>query len=231
MNKFFSILILAGAFFFSGCKDDEESYDPGYAYFPLEVGDYKIFDVQKNSYQPTDTTYENYQIKEVVAETFTINDELRYRLERFKRFNSTDPWPFAPDSVWSVAFSNSKVIKVENNIRLIKLIFPVENGRTWNGNAENVLGEDSYTLQDVAKPFTVPAQSFPNTATVLQSPNDSTTRLSKDYRAEVYAKDLGMIYKIKEVYEYKQSGGFVNSDYKIDVGIKYYEKLSSYGKQ
>ena len=34
------------------------------------------------------------------------------------------------------------VIKIENNTRFIKLVFPVENGKIWNGNGQNNFGED-----------------------------------------------------------------------------------------
>jgi hypothetical protein len=229
MNKLILYIFLA-SLFLTSCKHDEE-FDAGYKYYPISVGDYKIYQVQKISFQPNDTTFENFEIKELVSEEFTINGEKRFKLERYKRLDNTLPWPNSPDSVWSAAFSNSKVIRVENNVRIIKLVFPVENGLTWNANSENFLEPDDYTYKNISKPYTVLGQNFPKTTTVLQSPNDSSTRLYKDYRAEVFAENIGLVHKLKETYDYKQTGGVANFDFKIDVGIRYYERLTSYGHQ
>jgi hypothetical protein len=48
---------------------------------------------------------------------------------------------------------------------------------------------------------------------------------------EVFAKGCGMIYKVKEVYDYKQGVGAIDKTYKISDGIRYSEKLTSYGRE
>jgi hypothetical protein len=226
MNKFLPLLIFAGIIFLSSCKKDKEIYDPGYSFYPLEVGNWKIYQVKKISYQPYDTTFEDFEIKEIITEEFTINNEARFRVERFKRADSTLAWPATPDSIWSIANSKSKIVQVENNTRFVKITFPVEDNKSWNGNIENDLGADDYMYINVSKPYTVLSSTFPKTATVLQS-NDSSL-VDKDYRWEVYADEVGMIFKLKEMYEYKQSCWKCGQ---IDEGIKYYERLISYGKQ
>jgi hypothetical protein len=230
MNKLILFFFLA-AVILTSCKGDDEEFDAGYKYYPLTVGDYKIYQVKKISFQPNDTTYENFEIKELVSEEFTINGEKRFKLEIFKRLDNSLPWPETPDSVWSTVLSESKVIKIENNVRYIKLVFPIKNARTWDGNSENFLEADDYVFKDINRPYTVLYQNFPITATVLQSPNDSSTRLYKDYRAEIYAEKVGLVYKLIERYDYKQTGGVANFDFKIDVGVKHYERLTSYGHQ
>ncbi|MBX9851511.1 MAG: hypothetical protein K2X86_07100 [Cytophagaceae bacterium] len=223
MNKYF--FLLASIIFFSAlsCKDKEE-IDLGFDYYPIETGDYKIYNVLKITYEANDTIIENYQIKEWVSEIFTINGEERYKMERYKRLSDTLSWPATPDSVWSASVNSSRIIKVENNVRLVKLVFPVESGKTWDGNSENDRGEEVYTYKDVNKPYTLSSQTYDKTATVIQ--NKDTTFINKDYRWEIYAKGVGMIYRLKEVYEFKQTG----PPGKIESGIKYYESLSSYGK-
>lgn len=232
MSKSFYVLILFSTFLYTGCKDKEEVFDPGYDYYPVSVGDYKVYNAQSVDFSPSDTIVENFEIKESVAEIFTINGETRYRLERYFRPNSSVAWPATPDSIWSVAVSKSKVVKVENNVRFVKLIFPIENGRTWNGNVENDWGADEYILKDLGKPFTLSSQTFENTVSVVQSPNDSSNYINKDFRMEVFSKGCGMIYKVKEVYDYKQnSDGTIDLNHKISDGIRYSEKLTSYGRE
>lgn len=232
MNNFFPLGILSIVLLLSGCKDRKENFDPGFGYYPVEVGDYKIYQVHKVNYQPNDTTVENFQIKELVAERFIINGEQRFRLERYKRNDDNFQWPPFPDSVWSVSVTSSKVIRIENNTRFVKLVFPVETGKSWNGNIENAGGEDLYFLRNVDKPYTLLSHSYPQTVTVEQSPNDSSTFLYKDYREEVFAKDIGMVARIKEMYEYKLKDNMtIDPACRIDVGLKYHEKLISYGRQ
>jgi hypothetical protein len=225
-NKLY--IFILSVVLFASCKGKEETFDQGYDYYPIAKGNYKIYDVRFEDYSTSGTVTEDYQIKEIVTDTFTLNGELKYRIERFKRAISSDPWPETPDSVWTSVVFSSRIIKAENNVRFVKLTFPVENGKSWNGNAENDFGDDQYVLNSVGKSFTVNGQLYSKTATVLQSPNDSNF-VNKDYRKEVYAKGIGMIYKVKEIYEYEQGANW--GLYKIESGIKYYERLNSYGSQ
>ena len=212
------------------CKRDEKTFDQGYGYYPLTINHYKIYNVQKISYSILDTIYENYQIKEIITDTFTQGGRLKYRLERFKRNSASDAWPFTPDSVWTVFLGESKLVKTESNVPYIKLVFPVEKGVSWNGNGENAKGKDDYEYEWKEKNYTVNNHYFANTISVLQSPNDSN-KVKKDYRKEVFADGVGLIYKIKETYDYQQKDGAAVPGYKIDNGIKYYERIESYGQE
>lgn len=225
-NRFIYILIF---FTLLSCKRKEETFDQGYSYSPLAIGNYKIYNVQKVTYISQKDSVESYQIKEIITDTITLGNELKYRLERYKRLTSTDSWPFTPDSVWTASIYPSMLIREESNIRYIKLIFPPANGKSWDGNAQNDFGEDDYVYQDVGKSYVVLNNNYSNTITVMQSPNDSNI-VNKDYRMEVYANNIGMICKVKETYVYSQQGTDLGT-YKIEEGIKYYERLVSYGKQ
>jgi hypothetical protein len=215
------------------CKDKMEEFDYGYEYCPVSVGNYKIYNVEEIIYENSDTVILNYQIKEQVTELFNINGEDRYKLERFKRAADTVPWPIDPDSVWSIMLNKSRIIKIENNTRFIKLVFPVENGKEWDGNAENSRGEDLYYIKNVGKPYTVLSNTFSKTAKVVQ--NDDSTCISRDRRYEVYAENVGMIYRLKEIYELTDDPATNNAitkkcDYHyIDRGKKTVESLISYG--
>jgi len=224
-SKIYIFIIFA---FILSCKEKERTFDEGYNYFPLAIGNYKIYDVIKTTYTSTNPVTETYQIKEYIADTITISSELKYRLERYKRATSSDNWPATPDSVWTASLYPNKAIKVENNVRYIKLVFPVQNGKTWNGNAENIYGEDDFKLQNVGKPYLVQNSNYSNTATVLQ--NDESTAINKTYGVEVYAKDIGLIYKEEQIYAYVQLNGTPQTGV-IDYGIIYYERINSYGHQ
>jgi hypothetical protein len=57
---------------------------------------------------------------------------------------------------------------------------------------------------------------------------DTSNIVDRDYRFEVFAKGIGLVYRLKEIYEYDQA---TLGSYDIESGFKYYESLNSYGKQ
>lgn len=229
MNKIHRYLYWPFCFFLLlSCRDKKQELDFGYNYFPLTEGDYRIYDVNMSTYSSSDTLTENFQIKELVSEKYTINGEERYRIERYQRNSPSDSWPPMPDSVWSAIVTSSRAVRIENNTRFVKLVFPVENGKQWNGNVENNYGEESYQMRDAGKSFTVLSTTYPKTVSVLH--NFDTSYVQRDYREEVFAENVGLIRKIREQYKYSQDP----QDWllhKIVSGIKYEENLSSYGHQ
>ena len=113
-----------------------EPVDLGYEYFPLNFGEIRVYEVQKIEHkvaQLSDTTY--YQLKEVVGEAFKSGNEDVYPIERYVRENENLAWRL--DSVWSARRNAYQAVVVENNISIIKLSFPLEEGRRWDGNAMN----------------------------------------------------------------------------------------------
>jgi hypothetical protein len=228
-NNYIYLLILLVAAVTFACHtsnlEPEDSY-AGYDYYPLDTGRYVIYDVIDTSYTGSDTVISNYQLKEILEDTLHFGGQVWYRVFRFKRNTSADAWPSQPDSVWSVCNTGQQIVKDENNNKYIKLSFPLENNKEWDGNAQNVNLEDDYKLKSVGKSFTFDSSTYPSTVTVEQG--NLTTFISKDSRIEVYAKDIGLVYKKWEVLAYKQDAQNITL-YKIDFGKKYYLKAVSYG--
>ena len=83
--------------------------------------------------------------------------------------------------------------KVEENIRFTKLVFPIKNGEYWNGNAYNDLLFCEYTYDSIHEPYELNSFSFDSTVTVLQK--DLYTAVDYQNAYEVYAKNVGLIYK------------------------------------
>jgi hypothetical protein len=206
----------------------------GYDYYPIETGLYYIYKVTDTIYKGVLNDQENYIdstyfIKEEIFTPITINDETKYQVYRYYSKNATD-FQDQPDSVWTVFNDRTKIIKAENNYRYIKLIFPPENKRTWDGNAENIFDEDIYTALNYRKPYRVgsgrDATTYDYTVTVLQE--DEQNLVNKDYRIEVYAQGVGLIYKKSIIVNYEQP---ITPANRIDVGKKSELKLISYGRK
>lgn len=232
------LLLSISAAFAHGCKTGSLDPDPGETgirYFPLQKGDYIVYDVTKITY-PTvgenDTSV--YQLKVRTADSFTDGGETVFKMERYVRENAQQPWSETPDSVWTAYRNPYRAVSVENNIPFIKLSFPLTEGRTWDGNAVNNLEDefgkikDTYKAVGLGNGFTQGQLSFPSTVTVVQE-DFADPIVKKEMSKEVYGQDVGLVYKEYQFLYYDQN--FPPNSFVIDEGVKYFQKINSYGKE
>lgn len=211
----YALIILITAV--QGCKKQSDTLvlpQPA-DYYPLQAG--KVFTYRLDSTalnaSATVLSQKSYLVKDSFGIAF--NDNLgrpSYPVYRF----ITDTLNATP---WSVLFTyyitpTSKDIQVvdDNNLRYIKLVSPVTEGYTWSGNSyidtksatSPYIYMDNwvYTYQNVNKPFTTLKGSLDSTVTVLQiddtSPPgafDPANYQQRTYSTEVYARNIGLVYK------------------------------------
>lgn len=222
------IIIGALALAFFSCKKEEPTLDDlGYSYYPINEGDYSIFDVIDTAFQGVGTqVVTRYQIKEEVHEPVVVNEETRYQLYVYYRPEGEE-WKSYPDSVWTVFNTNGKIIKVQNNIRLVKLVFPFEPGKKWDGNISDPTDDPQnyYEMKEVRRPFGYDSFSYPQTVSVVEFDNSSA--LDDNYSVEVFAKDKGLVYKEVKIYKYDQSNLIAKE---IEFGQHYFQKLQEHGR-
>lgn len=181
-----------------GKPSDKGITEPGYDYYPLSIGNQQIYEVSQKIIQPTSVTENSYQVKEIITESYFEGDEEVYVLEKYLRPDDNAPWLNSPDSVQTVRISGNRAILTENNQRIIKLVFPVSEGRSWDANALNIAQEDYFAMKNVDQSFESGGQVFTNTLTVDQE-NDTTNLIKRDVRYEVYARNTGLVYKSSSV--------------------------------
>lgn len=222
------IIALLVLFFLVSCKQDTKEVTTDYAYYPLEVGRWYIYDVDVTRYNGSPIGSDSsYQLKEEIVNPITVEDETRYQLYRYYRKDDAQAWDDQPDSVWTVFRRGNQLVKVEDNVRKVKLSFPLEVGKTWDGNSMNTLGSEIYEMTEVRRSFTIPGEkNYTPSVTVIQS-NESDL-IQKDVRKEVFAENVGLIYRISEIYKYDQQN---LSSKIIDVGTVYEQRLVSYGSK
>jgi hypothetical protein len=222
--------LLGLCFLLTACSKlaDVQPGQAGYDYFPLETGRYIQYELTDVAYSLTAPPLtEHYQLKEVVKEIFTDQTgQENYRIERLIRSKAGDAWE--PDSVWSARRTMTQALRAENNIHFVKCVFPVQEGVKWNGNAFNDRKEEVYRLKSVAKPYVVNGQPFNETLTVLQRTDSSL--VGQDKRLEVYAKNIGLIYKESVVVQYCSAPDCLGQG-RIDFGTKRFQKMIGYGKE
>ncbi|MEO8150917.1 MAG: hypothetical protein ABI723_25005 [Bacteroidia bacterium] len=195
--------ILLVAFFclaIFSCKKENNTEAPnlGYTYFPVDVGHYIIYDVdsaQKSDWDHLET-HSQYQIKEVIESVFTDNQgRPTLRIERYRKDSL-----FYPDwtiyNVWSANLTATTAERFENNIRYIKLIFPIQNGKTWNGNSMNTDEGEDYQYTGSHEHMTINNLTFDSVSTVLQV-DDLSNFVTPKYKEEKYAAGVGLIYRKK----------------------------------
>ena len=119
---------------------------------------------------------------------------------------------------------------MEENVRYIKLTFPTQNNQKWNGNALNTIGTYTYEYKSVDTKKTVNGNVFDSTLTINQIVDSNL--IEKKYQVEVYAKNVGMIYK--RFVDVQDKGITIEPgplSGRIDAGTDYTYRIIEYGKQ
>ncbi|HEY1038738.1 MAG TPA: hypothetical protein VGF30_04995 [Bacteroidia bacterium] len=222
-------------FAFISCKKDpvlEDKPDLGYDYFPVNIGKYIIYDVDSTAYRALegDTVKAIFRVKEQLEEVFTDNQgRTTYRMVRYKKnYDATIPYDsmqWTLQDVWAVNVTNTTAEVVEENVRFIKLIFPVLENNTWNGNAQNTMEAWDYEYSEVDDHVSYNSVHYENVITVTQK--KYSTALGRQLYEEKYAKGIGLIYKEASDYTFKVINGILQPGI-IDQGIIYKMKIVSY---
>lgn len=193
-----------------------------------------MYDVDSTVYNDLtlDTISYKYRIKEKLTDNFTDNEgKPATRLERFIKIydptKSYDSIPYTIKEVWMLNADDKKIQVLESNIRYTKLIFPIQANASWNGNANNALGERQYTYTYIDRAETVNGVSLPSVLQVKQ--RDDKTLISWQYEMEKYAKNVGLVYReIKDIYSNTVVNG-VAIENRIEKGLIYKQILVNYG--
>lgn len=213
-------------------KDPSTKINFHYDYFPLTEGSWIIYDADSVVYDDFKETIDtfSYQIKEVVDTHFVdLEGDTAFVLFVYKRLADTLSWQSY--KTWSVNVSAGKAEKVEDNLRFIKLVFPVSENKTWEGNSFFNPDQDElecyddwdYQYKNLHEKNDSLGNSFDSTITVLQVDEQPLT--NKDFSMEIYAKKVGLIYKKHLCLE---KGGDLSPDAPYVKGFIYTLKINSY---
>ncbi len=231
LRLFFGLLLIVLSF--AGCQSvDSGAVSPGYDYFPLETGRYIIYDVMEHQYSlRVAPTQRAYQLKEIVGPAYTdVLGQPAYRLLRYRRLTDSQPWQ--TDSVWSARRAGNEAIRTENGLDFVKLLFPIGDRLRWNGNRYNAAGPDAYEARNSGQPYRVSDKQFSETVTVVAQ--QDSTRLSQDKRIEVYARQVGLIYKERVQLQFCTTGSGTQTctgNNQIDYGIRQIYRIRSFGSE
>jgi hypothetical protein len=221
------------AFFFVSCK--RETYTPvdiGYKYFPVNIGHWVTYEVDSTVWDgfypvgnPQHIRKYHFQITELIQSTFLDNQNRP--TQRIERYEKNDTLPTFLKNVWVANLTSVTAEKVEGNVRYIKLVFPIDAGQAWNGNAFNTLIPMNYQYDNVFEPYTVNGVTFDSTVTVIQDIDSNLINVKNMF--EVYAKNVGMIFKQFDTLLYQPQQPTNPYPDSIVAGVKCTYKIISYG--
>ncbi|HPB01716.1 MAG TPA: hypothetical protein PLZ67_02060 [Bacteroidales bacterium] len=215
------IVLLTG---FSACKKDSilPPEDVGYSYFPYTPGSYVIYNVDSTRYDDFYDTvmHFSFQLKEYY-ESYFIDAQGRpcIRIERWQKLCDTCNWTLR--DVWYSCLTDTYAERLEENVRITRMAFPVRKSTEWDGNAFNELDAQIFEYDEIDEPFVSGFFSFDSTVTVIQ--DISYNLIEDNNQFEIYARHVGLVYKkFKEVEKDFVSGNIVS-------GVDYTWQLTEYG--
>lgn len=190
--RFFIITIL---FLVYSCKKDTTKISLHQDYYDLTPGRYVEYQVMEidhnvNHIIPHDTL--RYYLRTVIGDTFIDNEgKIAREFIRYKRGALTEQW--VQSDLWTTIISDSKAQLVEENQRVVKLIFPPAKGKEWDANAMNMQGKFLSYYKSVHVPYSIGNFAFDSTLVVEQ--DDFFSMIDYRRKYEVYAKNIGLVYK------------------------------------
>lgn len=204
-------------YIFSSCtkKDVLSSSIKAENYYPVSNGKVWIYRLDSTNIPSfgTSLVISSYHLKDSVGSLFTDNaGRDSWVVYRFIT-DTLEQYPWQSLSSYYITPTASDVEVVEdNNLRFIKLVTPVSEGKTWPGNSYidtrspntpfQYLDGWNYVYKNVDSSYTTLAGVIDSSITILQhdetspeGPFDPQFFQQRDYSVEVYANGVGLIYK------------------------------------
>ena len=234
------LFFLLALLFWTCTSNDELAIKDDSTYFPLHVGSYFIYDIEETTYSVINGQEDLfYQLKMALVDSFQNNTGgITYVMHRSTRNNPATIFEYL--DTWSARIESTQLVVNEGNLAFIKLVFPIGIGRTWNGNALNNLeGDDPcgdngtilcdlYKIEAIGVPFEFNGESLVETIEVVQN-NNMDVIVKQDVRKEIYARNIGLVYKESSILNYCTVGSCIGQQ-QIDDGYKLKQTLVEYGK-
>jgi hypothetical protein len=206
----------------------------GLDYYPTTIGKYIVYQVDSTVYTdlPRDTLVYSFQLREKITEQFEeSNGSSAYRLERSVRYadatKSYEKQPWRLHDVWLIRAGNKNIEVQENNLRFIRLIFPVQLNASWDCNKTNTLTEQFCRYAVINEPIVINQLNLENTLTVNQLNNINL--IEAQTATEMYAKGVGLISKDYARIEGKKVEAGKTVFERIEKGLIYKQRLLSHG--
>ena len=219
-----TLLLIAFGMLLLGIAGCSKSYNypatPLSEYMPLNVGKYITYRLDSLifiNFGTTDTVF-SYLAKDIIEDSIADNEgRPSLRVVRYLS-DTTGTMPWTPIETYMITPTQNNIQVVENNLRFIKLVEPLVNAYTWQGNSyidtRSAFSDFAYMdgwnyyYDSLSMPYSLPGQVVSD-ALIVQQENDSSGSVpdnvfsTRTYSQEVYGRGIGLIYKNFLHWEYQ----------------------------
>jgi hypothetical protein len=215
-NAYTILVLLFSSLFLANCNEKDPFFsDAPTDYQSLAVGKYVVYRLDSLLYVNfgQKDTLIKYQAKDVVEAAITDGlGRPAWRVVRYLR-DTAGLTPWKENITYMVVGTSESLEIIENNLRFVKIKLPIRQDFSWKGNSYiNTSTTDptwifkfyenwDYTYDKVGFPYTSFSKEIPNTITINQADNTlglpgvKTVYSERIFSKEVYAKDIGLIYR------------------------------------
>ncbi|MBK6264469.1 hypothetical protein JKA74_05420 [Marivirga sp. S37H4] len=186
---------------FWACENTTIEPDPdrlGFQFFPVSINDKCIYEVEEINYR-NDGTIDtvHYTIQDELIDSVQNDFKVTIQGYRYKIVNNC-----TREILNTIEITRNPQIATQKlgNNHEVKLSFPVKEALQWNGKPSES-ESDEYVLYKVFQPYEIEDSIFSSTLHVIQEDNQDSV-IAFDKRIEVYAANVGLIYKLSSQLEF-----------------------------
>ena len=211
-----------------GCRKnaiEPRPNDFGYGYFPLNIGNTWIYQVDSIDYDAFAKTIDTFRflVKQEIVDTILDNQGVRSSIVEVSHTDSLNgAFVFDRNMVKRITAFRAEVL--DSNVRVINLVFPPSLYKYWDANAYNTKNKEEYEILEEMSTEIIDTTMYVNTLHVVQ--RDEAFKTLRNYGIEKYAEDKGLIYA-RQIFWTKKAIGDTTE---IPEGYDYTYTLKSFEK-
>lgn len=197
----------------SSCDSTTEEYnlgDQGFDYFPLAKNKFWIYKVDSLIYTDVGNTIDTTSsfLKEEITDVYL--DQLADTIFVIERsFSKTDNYDWKITDIWNASKSEFTATKTEENLKFVKMTFPIELNKSWDGNAFINTGTEifvkgesldlyvdrwDYRVLDIKDLDTIDGVVFDDVVVIKNVESSEDEFINYRYKIEKYSKNIGLVY-------------------------------------
>ncbi|HPG12870.1 MAG TPA: hypothetical protein PLU37_15160 [Chitinophagaceae bacterium] len=241
--RYFLILALVAASFFSCNEKEVFTSEAIESYIPLQQGKYIVFRLDSLVFTNFGRTIETHRYQEMHEVDTLITDNLgrpSYRIFVYQR-DSLGTTPWVPVSTYFITPLGNQFEKVENNLRFISMHLPLRDGYSWKGNKylptnpygtlynfsnDDNMGDWDYYYDGDPGSFSYNGMNYTDVYSVEQADenynvpiSDPNAYAARSRSIERFSKDIGLVQREYEMWEYQPNPGGPGGPYYTGFGI------------
>ncbi len=186
---------------FWACDNATLEPDPnrlGFQFFPLSMDYQPVYEVEEINYRndgSIDTTY--YQLIDEFTDSTNSGQTIKLQGYRYRENSNGEK-----ELLHTIQLSRNNQIAIQSlgNQQEVILSFPVSESKEWNGTPSE-LEDDVYTYFRAFQPYELGDTTYTSSTQIIQENNQDSVS-NYDQRIEVYAANVGLIYKITSQLEF-----------------------------